>query len=120
MPRTRPARTSAPTSKALIERVTGDVEKLGGSKDKPVPVDLVTTSGSGLDPHISPAAAAWQVPRVAKARGLPEADLQRLVAQNTEGRELGVLASRGSASCGSISPSTPCPSNDNDRGHGPR
>ena len=64
-----------PTSKALIERVRGDAEKLG----KGVPVDLVTTSASGLDPHISPAAAAWQVPRVAKARGLQEADLQRLV-----------------------------------------
>ena len=76
-----------PTSKALIERVRGDTEKLG----KGVPVDLVTTSASGLDPHISPAAAAWQVPRVAKARGLQEADLQRLVAQYTIGRELGVL-----------------------------
>jgi potassium-transporting ATPase KdpC subunit len=76
-----------PTSKALIERVRGDVDKLG----KGVPVDLVTTSASGLDPHISPAAAAWQVPRVAKARGLQEADLQRLVGQYTIGRELGVL-----------------------------
>jgi K+-transporting ATPase ATPase C chain len=76
-----------PTSKALIERVRGDAEKLG----KGVPVDLVTTSASGLDPHISPAAAAWQVPRVAKARGLQEADLQRLVGQYTMGRELGVL-----------------------------
>ena len=76
-----------PTSKALIERVRGDAEKLG----KGVPVDLVTTSASGLDPHISPAAAAWQVPRVAKARGLQEADLQRLVGQYTIGRELGVL-----------------------------
>jgi len=80
-----------PTSKALIDRVKEDVEKLGASKDKPVPVDLVTTSASGLDPHISPAAAAWQVPRVAKARGMSEADLQRLVAQYAEGRELGVL-----------------------------
>ena len=76
-----------PTSKALIERVRGDAEKLG----KGVPVDLVTTSASGLDPHISPAAAAWQVPRVAKARGMSEADLQRLVGQYTVGRELGVL-----------------------------
>ena len=56
-----------------------------------MPVDLVTTSASGLDPHISPAAAAWQVPRVAKARGLQEADLQRLVGQYTIGRDLGVL-----------------------------
>lgn len=80
-----------PTSKALINRVQEDVGKLGGSKDKPVPGDLVTTSGSGLDPHISPAAAAWQVARVAKARNLPEADVQRLVAQYTEGRVWGVL-----------------------------
>jgi K+-transporting ATPase ATPase C chain len=80
-----------PTSKALVDRVQEDVGKLGGSKDKPVPGDLVTTSGSGLDPHISPAAAAWQVSRVAKARNMPEADLQRLVAQHTEGRELGLL-----------------------------
>ena len=80
-----------PTSKALVDRVKEDVEKLGGGPNKPVPGDLVTTSGSGLDPHISPAAAAWQAARVAKARGLPEADVQRLVAQATEGRELGVL-----------------------------
>ena len=76
-----------PTSKALIERVRGDVDKVG----KGVPVDLVTTSASGLDPHISPAAAAWQVPRVARARGMREADLQRLVGQYTIARELGVL-----------------------------
>lgn len=80
-----------PTSKALVDRVREDVEKLGGAADKPVPGDLVTTSGSGLDPHISPAAAAWQVARVAKARNLPEADVVRLVAEHTEGRELGVL-----------------------------
>ncbi len=80
-----------PTSKALVDRVQEDVAKLGGSKDKPVPVDLVTTSGSGLDPHISPAAAAWQVAAVAKARNLPEAEVQKLVAQYTEGRVFGVL-----------------------------
>lgn len=80
-----------PTSKALVDRVQEDVGKLGGSKDKPVPVDLVTTSGSGLDPHISPAAAAWQVAAVAKARNLPEAEVQKLVAQYTEGRVFGVL-----------------------------
>ena len=80
-----------PTSKALVDRVQEDVGKLGGSKEKPVPVDLVTTSGSGLDPHISPAAAAWQVAAVAKARNLPEAELQKLVAQYTEGRVFGVL-----------------------------
>lgn len=79
-----------PTSKALMDRVREDVEKLG----KGVPVDLVTTSGSGLDPHISPEAAAWQVARVAKARGLSEAEVQRLVAQYTEGRVLGVLGER--------------------------
>lgn len=83
-----------PTSKALVDRVKEDVEKQGGSKDKPVPVDLVTTSGSGLDPHISPEAAAWQVARVAKARNLPEAEIQRLVAQHTEGRMLGLLGER--------------------------
>lgn len=76
-----------PTSKALIDRVKEDADKLG----KGVPVDLVTTSGSGLDPHISPAGAAWQVARVAKARNLPEADVRRLVAQHTEGRMYGLL-----------------------------
>ena len=76
-----------PTSKALIDRVKEDADKLG----KGVPVDLVTTSGSGLDPHLSPAAAAWQVARVAKARNMPEADVQRLVAQHTEGRMYGLL-----------------------------
>lgn len=76
-----------PTSKALVDRVKEDAGKLG----KGVPVDLVTTSGSGLDPHVSPEAAAWQVARVAKARGLPEARVQALVAQNTEGRMYGLL-----------------------------
>jgi K+-transporting ATPase ATPase C chain len=80
-----------PASKALVDRVKDDVAKEGGSQAKPVPVDLVTTSGSGLDPHISPAAAAWQVPRVAKARNMSDADLQRLVAQHTEGRMFGLL-----------------------------
>ena len=76
-----------PTSKALVDRVKEDADKLG----KGVPIDLVTTSGSGLDPHVSPKAAAWQVARVAKARGLPEADVQALVAQHTEGRMYGLL-----------------------------
>jgi K+-transporting ATPase ATPase C chain len=76
-----------PTSKALVDRVKEDAERLG----KGVPVDLVTTSGSGLDPHVSPEAAAWQVARVAKARGLPEADVQALVTRYTEGRMYGLL-----------------------------
>ena len=76
-----------PTSKALVERVKEDADRLG----KGVPVDLVTTSGSGLDPHLSPAAASWQVARVAKARGVPEAQVQALVAQHTEGRMYGLL-----------------------------
>jgi len=76
-----------PTSKALIDRIKEDADKLG----KGVPVDLVTTSGSGLDPHVSPAAAAWQVARVAKARGLREIEVQALVNQYTEGRMYGLL-----------------------------
>ena len=80
-----------PTSKALVERVKGDVEKLGGGKDRPVPVDMVTTSGSGLDPHITPANAALQVPRVAKTRGVPEDRVRALVAAATEDRTFGVL-----------------------------
>ena len=76
-----------PTSKALVDRVKEDADRLG----KGVPVELVTTSGSGLDPHLSPKAAAWQVARVAKTRGLPEAQVQALVAQYTEGRMYGLL-----------------------------
>ena len=83
---------AGPTSKALIERVQADVDKLKAENPAmPVPVDLVTTSGSGLDPHISPAAALFQVPRVAKARNLPEERVRALVAAQTEGRWLGLL-----------------------------
>jgi K+-transporting ATPase ATPase C chain len=82
---------AGPTAKSLVDRVKDEVEKLGGSREKPVPADMVTTSSSGLDPHISPAAAALQVPRVAKARGLPEERVRALVAAATEGRTLGIL-----------------------------
>ena len=81
-----------PTNKALIERVQGDIEKL--KQENPsaqVPPDLVTTSGSGLDPHISPEAALFQVPRVAKARNLPENRVRQLVAENTSGRFAALL-----------------------------
>jgi len=81
-----------PTSKALVDRVKADVETL--KKENPsaaVPVDLVTTSGSGLDPDISPASAFFQVPRVAKARSLPEARVRALVEAQVEGRTLGLL-----------------------------
>src|ERR1700759_4350839 len=81
-----------PTSKALADRVKEDVEKLKAENPSmPVPVDLVTTSASGLDPAISPEAALFQVPRVAKARGLPEDKVRRLVTEHTEGRLAGLL-----------------------------
>jgi len=81
-----------PTNKALIERVQGDVDKL--KQENPaadVPIDLVTTSGGGLDPHISPAAALFQVPRVAKARNMPEDRVRQLVEEHIERRTLGLL-----------------------------
>jgi K+-transporting ATPase ATPase C chain len=72
--------------------VKGAVEKLQAENPgKPVPVDLVTTSGSGLDPHISPAAAEFQVPRVARERRLSEKDVEQIVATHTEGRQFGFL-----------------------------
>jgi len=81
-----------PTNKALIDRVKGDVDKLKAENPSaPVPIDLVTTTGGGLDPHISPEAALFQVPRVAKARNLPEDRVRQLVAERTEGRLLGLI-----------------------------
>ncbi|MES2028194.1 MAG: K(+)-transporting ATPase subunit C [Pseudomonadota bacterium] len=81
-----------PTSKALIDRVKDDVEKLKAENPSmPVPIDLVTTSGSGLDPNISPEGALFQVPRVAKARKLPEDRVRQLVTEKIEGRLGGLL-----------------------------
>src|ERR1700693_3252221 len=82
---------AGPTSKALIERVRGDADKLKQENKAPIPVDLVTTSATGLDPHITPAAAEFQVPRVARERGLNEKDLKQIVATHTEGRQFGFL-----------------------------
>ncbi len=82
-----------PTNKKLIDRVKADVEKLGAENPgKPIPIDLVTTSASGLDPHIPPAAAEFQVPRVAGGRGLSENDVRQIVSAHTEGRLFGFLA----------------------------
>jgi len=81
-----------PSNKALIDRVQGDVDKLKQENPSmPVPQDLVTTSASGLDPHISPEAALFQVLRIAKARNLPEDRVRQLVVDNTEGRLFGLL-----------------------------
>jgi potassium-transporting ATPase KdpC subunit len=81
-----------PSNKALVDRVQGDIDTLKKENPTaPVPADLVTTSASGLDPHISPEAALFQVPRVAKARNLPEDRVRQLVADHTEGRFLGLL-----------------------------
>ena len=81
-----------PTSKALADRLKEDVDKLKAENpNAAVPVDLVTTSASGLDPNVSPEAAQFQVPRVAKARNLPEDQVKQLVTANTEGRLLGLL-----------------------------
>src|SRR5580692_9988939 len=81
-----------PTSKKLIDRIKGDTAKLHAENpNAPVPIDLVTTSASGLDPDITPAAAYFQIPRVAKARGLSEAALRQLVDTHIEGRFLGII-----------------------------
>ncbi|HKW65134.1 MAG TPA: potassium-transporting ATPase subunit KdpC [Candidatus Acidoferrum sp.] len=81
-----------PTNKALLERVKADVEKdRAENPSQPVPIDLVTASGSGLDPDISPAAAEFQVPRVAKERGMSELEVRALVEKHTMGRQFGFL-----------------------------
>lgn len=81
-----------PTNRQLIDRVKSDVEKLHAENPgAAIPVDLVTSSGSGLDPEISPAAAEFQIPRVARARHMSETDLRALVAKHTLGRQFGVL-----------------------------
>ena len=81
-----------PTNKKLIDRVAADVERLrAGNPGALIPIDLVTSSASGLDPHISPAAALYQVPRVARERKLSEEDVRQLVRAHVEGRQFGVL-----------------------------
>jgi potassium-transporting ATPase KdpC subunit len=81
-----------PTNQKLIDRVKADVATLQAENPgKPVPVDLVTASASGLDPHISPAAAEFQVPRVARERGMGEDEVRRVVAAHTQGRQFGFL-----------------------------
>lgn len=82
------------TSRALVDGVAANVEALKAAhpdQHGPVPADLVTSSGSGLDPHITPAAAGWQAKRVAVARRVPFEDMQRLIAEHIEGRDLGIL-----------------------------
>jgi K+-transporting ATPase ATPase C chain len=81
-----------PTSSVLIDRIAGEVDRLRAANgDAPIPVDLVTTSASGLDPDVSPEAASYQVARVAQARGIDRAVVEAAVARNTEGRLLGFL-----------------------------
>jgi potassium-transporting ATPase KdpC subunit len=81
-----------PTNQKLIDRVKQDTERLQAENPgKPVPIDLVTTSASGFDPHISPAAAEFQVPRVARQRGISDELLRQLVAKHTQGRQFGFL-----------------------------
>jgi K+-transporting ATPase ATPase C chain len=88
------ASNQGPLNPALADAVKARIEALKTAdpgQTAPVPVDLVTASASGLDPHISPAAAEYQVPRVARVRGLPEDKVRELVAQHTAGRQLGIL-----------------------------
>jgi len=81
-----------PTNQKLIDRVKAEVTRLQAENPgRPVPIDLVTTSGSGLDPHISPAAAEFQVPRVARERGITQEELRAIVAAHTEGRQFEFL-----------------------------
>ena len=81
-----------PTDAVLVARVRADVARVRQENPSaPVPIDLVTSSASGLDPHISPAAAAFQVPRVARQRGVAEAAIQRIVDEHTEDRQFGLL-----------------------------
>jgi K+-transporting ATPase ATPase C chain len=86
---------AGPTSKALVDRVKDDSAKLQAENPNvPVPVDLVTTSASGLDPDITPAGAEFQIPRVAKARGIGEDKVRQLIADNTTDRTLGILGEK--------------------------
>jgi K+-transporting ATPase ATPase C chain len=81
-----------PTNKMLVDRMAGDVQKAQAENpNTPVPMDLVTTSASGLDPHISPDAAAFQVPRIARERGISEDEVRSLIEKHTEARQLGFL-----------------------------
>jgi K+-transporting ATPase ATPase C chain len=81
-----------PTNEALIARVQGDADRLQAENPStPIPMDLLTSSGSGLDPHISPEAAEFQVPRIARERGLSEAVVREAVRQHTESRQFGFL-----------------------------
>jgi len=83
---------AGPTAKSLVDRVKDDADKLAAENPSaPVPVDLVTTSASGLDPDITPAAALFQVPRVARARNLPEDRVRQLMTEHTEGRLFGLI-----------------------------
>jgi len=93
-PTSSSASNLGPTSSKLRERVVADVERLRKENPQasgPVPAELVSASGSGLDPHLSPESALWQVPRVARARAVTPAEVEKLVAARTEGRTFGFL-----------------------------